>query len=379
MYIANCNKKLIRVVFFFAAFVLFVNNGVIVTTTFASTTVNHKTLAVIVNDRDPDSVAIAEYYQKKRLIPDEHIIHVSLDNTRSTITSAEFEEVNSKVKSKFTGEIQAYVLAWSKPYRVDCMSITSAFALGFDKKYCAKGCKKTEAIGYYNSNSRAPNTDFGVKPTMMLASENRKSVFDLINRGVDADYSRPGGYAYLLSTSDKERNVRSVVYPRAIKSFEKIMDISIVKGNALSDKQDILFYFTGLKNVKNIDSNQFFPGAIADHLTSTGGVLFNGSQMSALKWIEGGATGTYGTVVEPCNYLGKFPNPAIVMKNYLNGDTLIESYWKSVSMPGQGLFVGEPLASPYKDCRIIMDGSGVYHFALRKVPNYVMRSSVSCH
>jgi hypothetical protein len=27
---------------------------------------------------------------------------------------------------------------------------------------------------------------------------------------------------------------------------------------------------------------------------------------------------------------------------------LIEAYWKSVQMPGQGLFVGEPLAAPYR-------------------------------
>jgi len=35
------------------------------------------------------------------------------------------------------------------------------------------------------------------------------------------------------------------------------------------------------------------------------------------------------------------------MNHYLRGDTLLEAYWKSVLMPGQGLFVGEPLARPY--------------------------------
>jgi hypothetical protein len=28
---------------------------------------------------------------------------------------------------------------------------------------------------------------------------------------------------------------------------------------------------------------------------------------------------------------------------------LIEAYWKSVQWPGQGIFVGEPLANPYRD------------------------------
>jgi hypothetical protein len=35
------------------------------------------------------------------------------------------------------------------------------------------------------------------------------------------------------------------------------------------------------------------------------------------------------------------------MRYYLRGSTLIEAYWKAVAMPGQGLFIGEPLAAPF--------------------------------
>lgn len=31
----------------------------------------------------------------------------------------------------------------------------------------------------------------------------------------------------------------------------------------------------------------------------------------------------------------------------LGCEMLIEAYWKSVAMPGQGIFIGEPLANPY--------------------------------
>jgi hypothetical protein len=34
-----------------------------------------------------------------------------------------------------------------------------------------------------------------------------------------------------------------------------------------------------------------------------------------------------------------------MMHRYLGGETLIESYWKSVAMLGQGIFIGEPLAT----------------------------------
>ena len=69
--------------------------------------------------------------------------------------------------------------------------------------------------------------------------------------------------------------------------------------------------------------------------------------MSALRWLEAGATASYGSVQAPCAIRQKFPDPAIVIRRYVAGETLIEAYVKSVEMPAQGIFVGEPLARPY--------------------------------
>jgi uncharacterized protein (TIGR03790 family) len=123
--------------------------------------------------------------------------------------------------------------------------------------------------------------------------------------------------------------------------------MQVVDGNQLTGRLDVMFYFTGLVQVPGLDSNQYLPGAVADHLTSFGGRLTDSPQMSSLRWLEVGATGSYGTVVEPCNFPQKFPHPGVLMAHYLNGDTLIEAYWKSVLMPGQGIFIGEPLARPF--------------------------------
>ena len=110
---------------------------------------------------------------------------------------------------------------------------------------------------------------------------------------------------------------------------------------------DIIGYFTGAIRVEELPGLVFRPGAPADHLTSTGGVLEYSQQMSALEWLKQGATASYGSVTEPCSHLGKFPNPGVLLNHYLHGDTLLEAYWKSVAMPGQGLFIGEPLARPF--------------------------------
>ncbi len=57
----------------------------------------------------------------------------------------------------------------------------------------------------------------------------------------------------------------------------------------LANTRNILFYETGAERVNNLASDTFVPGAVADHLTSAGGVLINGGQMSILRWLEAGA------------------------------------------------------------------------------------------
>ena len=304
-------------------------------------------LGVIVNDDDPDSVAIAAYYREKRGIPAANLIHVRFKPGRSTLPRAEFINIKRQVDRVTPGQVQAFALTWAQPYRVDCMSITSAFAFGFDPAWCASTCKPTQPSPYFNSSAARPWTAYRIRPTMSLAAASVADARKLIDRGVASDGSNPAGTAYLVSTSDRNRNVRAAGYDSVRMLMQRIMPTEIVEANALENKPDVMFYFTGLAQVPALDSNHFLPGAIADHLTSAGGELFGGSQMSSLRWLQAGATGSYGAVVEPCNFPAKFPAPGVVMAHYLQGETLIEAYWKSVQMPGQGLFIGEPLARPF--------------------------------
>jgi uncharacterized protein (TIGR03790 family) len=109
-----------------------------------------------------------------------------------------------------------------------------------------------------------------------------------------------------------------------------------------------MFYLTGLTQVKQAATNSYLPGAVADSLTSFGGYLPSGNgQMPITTWLQAGLTGSYGTQEEPCNYTQKFPRATVLAARYRKGETLIEAYWKSVQAPGQGLFIGEPLARPW--------------------------------
>ena len=168
----------------------------------------------------------------------------------------------------------------------------------------------------------------------------------LISRGVAAGFRLPVASAYYLVTSEKARNSRAQFFPQPAVLAAKKLSIKTLQADVLEDAHDVMVYQTGMARVAKLETLQFLPGALADHLTSLGGDLHGTSQMSSLRWLEAGATASYGTVSEPCNYWQKFPNPAVLLRHYLAGETAIEAYWKSVAWPAQGLFIGEPLTVP---------------------------------
>lgn len=316
-------------------------------------------LAVVVNDRDPLSVRIGEYYLRARGLPQENLLHLAFDPQRGSLTPAVFRPLREELLRNTPQRIQAYALTWRSPYRVGCMSMTSAITFGFDKAWCsAYRCATTRHSPYYDYPGANPIEDLTLRPSMLIAAENFTDAKDLIDRGLAADASLPRGTAYLVNTRDKQRGVRAFDYPRIKLLMEGWIDSEIIDQEALRNRDDVLFYFTGTTRVPGLETLGIRPGAIADHLTSAGGQLLKSRQMSALEWLKAGASGSYGTVVEPCNHLGKFPSPALVMEHYGSGSTLIEAYWKSVQQPGEGLFIGDPLAAPFDHVEITQTDQG---------------------
>ena len=304
-------------------------------------------VAIIVNDDDPLSRQIGDYYQKARHIPATNVIRLHFPPGRSALGKEEFAPLKAEIDRLTPSHVQAYAVAWSSPYRVGCMSMTSALAFGFDERYCSAKCGPTAASSYFNSPGQYPASEHKLRPAMMLAGTGFEQVRALIDRGIAADQSFPAGRAYLLSTPDKTRSVRAAYFEQTAQELAGVFPIEILETGAIEDRKDVLFYFTGLPQVPQLKTLGFLPGALADHLTSFGGQLTDSSQMSSLRWLEAGATASYGTVVEPCNHPQKFPFPAIAMFHYATGASAIEAYWKSVAWPGEGVFVGEPLARPF--------------------------------
>ena len=107
-------------------------------------------IAVLINDNDPQSVEVARYYQQKRHIPDQNMIHLNFDQnklyagftTNNGLDPKDFALLKAQVDAAAGPQIQAQVITWSKPFRIASFnyyptnySITSAFTFGIDSGY----------------------------------------------------------------------------------------------------------------------------------------------------------------------------------------------------------------------------------------------------
>ena len=309
-------------------------------------------LGLLINVADPYSVAVGEYYARRRDIPEANILRVTLP-TRAALSVAEFDLLNEQVQAKLGPAVQALALAWSQPYAVECNSITAALAMGFQADICKQSCAASKLSPYFSYLGARPRTDLGFRPAMLLAARTVESGEALIERGIAADHSLPAFSpvnAFFVNTPDKARNVRAVLFPPPGLLRSAGVEVQQVASQALPPLRRTLIYQTGLARVDGLDAVEWQPGALADHLTSYGGQLERlpqSGQMSAVDWLEAGATASYGAVSEPCNHAQKFPHPQLLLLFYAQGMTALEAYWHSVAWPGQGVFIGEPLAAPF--------------------------------
>jgi uncharacterized protein (TIGR03790 family) len=302
-------------------------------------------LAVLYNLDDASSQAMARFYAQKRAIPAANILGVHVGQANALAPDV-FTAVRKQMLDRLPVDVQSLVLVWSRPFAVGCMSITTAFAAGYSPGFCEPGCMSTAPNPLFDADGWLPADTVGWWPAMLLPTDDEALAHALIERGIASDGTAPQATVYLIHTADSRRNVRAETYAEVEAAIPARLLVEL-SAPVIRELSGAIGYFTGAAQVEELSRIHFVPGAVADHLTSAGGVLFGGGQMPASAWLRQGATASYGNVSEPCNHLEKFPNIGVLMRHYLRGETVIEAYWKSVAMPGQGLFIGEPLARPY--------------------------------
>ena len=175
-------------------------------------------------------------------------------------------------------------------------------------------------------------------------------VLAMIDRSVASDFTRPSGTFYFMETADPARSdPRENAFPIAVSQ----LIANGGEGQHLFDwlpygQHDALGIMTGFAALDIDGANlTLLPGSFADHLTSYAATFDDFSQTKMTRWIAKGASGTAGTVEEPCNYDGKFPHARLHVA-YYRGLSLGEAWFRSVGFePFQGLFLGDPLTRPW--------------------------------
>lgn len=332
---------------------------------------------VVVNTNSADSVELGDYYAVAHGIPDHQICRLGITANLTSVTSNEFKSwlldpiTNHIATHGLLGQIDFLVLCQDFPTRVrNVEGVSASLFYGFKNapSYWEAGkCNLPD----YTSNAffraeRAFRSVDGWNSTngfvaFHLLAANLATAKLVVDRGAAAQSTFPSATFYLYNLGDEYRGIRESWFANTQFSFTALPGLSASCSYAplydiMSGKTNVMGYHDGFSNVQAPllndlrTNNVWLPGAYADHLTSSGGMISNFTnetgQSTVLDWMQIGATASYGTVAEPCNYLEKFPDP-IMGFYYARGFSIGEAYAMSVEAPYQGLFVGDPLAAPF--------------------------------
>ncbi len=180
-----------------------------------------------------------------------------------------------------------------------------------------------------------------------------------LDRSIDADGSQPTGKFVFCQTGDVRTTTRLPGFATAIKALALAgYRAEIVTGSVPQLTADIAGLMIGTPRFDWAASGSTLtPGAIAENLTSFGGVVDQKGQTTLFELLRGGAALSSGTVTEPYAVQFKFPHPMMHLA-YTAGLTAIEAMTGQVQSPYQLLIVGDPLCNPYKSA-IDMDVTAV--------------------
>jgi uncharacterized protein (TIGR03790 family) len=324
-------------------------------------------VAVVVNQNSTNSVQLGNYFCERRQVPPQNFFRINWPGGNSDWTLTDF---NSYLLSPFqamlaarslTNQIDYVVLSMDIPTRVNSpssLSLNSTTAVLFygfkadTNQQCSVAPDSSNLYagseGIFRLTTPTSSGSNAFMVTMITAS-NFPLAKLVVDQGVASDGTFPSQPVFLAKSSDVYRNVRYFSFDNAIFNtrLRGNYDMRRIAADSISFLGNILGAQTGTFDYSLADVS-FAPGAIVDNLTSYGGVIFipNGGHLNILSLLAGGATGTYGTVDEPCSYLEKFPSP----QDYFyqsRGFSLAECYYQSLANPYQGLILCEPLAAPF--------------------------------
>ena len=316
---------------------------------------------VVVNQSSSNSCELGNYYCERRQVPPENLLRINWPGGNVSWSGSDFTNVLLNpllamlVERQLTNQADYVVLSMDIPFQTVngtfINSTTAALFYGLkpDPIFGSAGVSNSYASSEAPFRQATPVTSVGYSfLAVMITADTLAQAKQLVDRGVASDSTFPSQPVCLAKTSDPARNVRYKLFDNAI--FNARIRGAPLMYRTNSDSisgYNMLGYETGLANF-TVSPGTFTSGAMADALTSKGGIIFGGNdQTTLLAFTEAGASGSYGTVTEPYADTNRFPNPQAYFYQ-ARGFSLSECYYQSLNSPFLGLIVAEPLAAPYQ-------------------------------
>ena len=319
-------------------------------------------VAVIANLDSSNSCEVANYYCEQRGIPPGNVLFIDWTGGNTSWDSDDFEScllsplLDMLASRQLTNQVTSVVLSMDIPFETissadgTINSTTSALFYGVRTSSGAWGFTNSYAFSEAAFGAVTPVGSPGYSfLATMITGDSLAEAEQVVDQGVGSDGTFPLQPVVLAKSSDTTRNIRYLSFDNAIFNVNVLGAAAILRTNSdtLPEQGQFLGYETGLENF-TVPAGAFVPGAMADSLTSFGGIIFGANdQTTVLALTAAGAAGSYGTVAEPGTDTQKFPDP----QDYFyqsRGFSLSESYYQSINVPYLGLIVGEPLAAPFQ-------------------------------
>jgi uncharacterized protein (TIGR03790 family) len=334
---------------------------------------------VVVNGNSSLSRTIADYYARKRAIPQRNLCVIHAPD-RETISRHEFESVvEAPLRDclrgrKLVESIFYIVCTQGVPLRVkgsdglegDNASVDSELALLYSHmRGIARNLKGPAPNPFFrHQESEFGHPHFPIYLVTRLAAYDLTGVKAMIDRSLAA--KNIGRFVLdLRSRRDEDgdqwlRNA-AIVLPGSRVMLEETE--AVVYG-----QKQVIGYASWGSNDQNRKQRhlafEWLPGAIATEYVSSNGRTFvrppeswslgtwkdqkswfaGSPQSLAADMIQDGATGASGHVDEP--YLAYTPRPDYLFQAYYNGRNLAESFYVSIpALSWQNIVIGDPLCS----------------------------------
>ncbi len=360
---------------------------------------------VVYDPTDTNSVAVANYYQQVRHIPEANMVPYVFPWTTiyatPGMTAADTWTFINKLKTivnerGMTGHFNGIALAGISPVYLGgitnggggfCNSLPSVLFQSpnyTNNGYILTGSLRNGAFRTPPGLPILPTTE--IRADVELGSTDStgrywsvsyvgytgaggnspQDIFDYLQRAKAADAQGQGGVIYCPRGGDDRYGIRGggwlpgadpgsrlgTTFPvwDSLGILYAQPDISSTSRGSMIRSADIGGEVIGSASIAEAapNGNTYLPGAWADHATSTAAMFdrFYNGQSSIALWIHAGAYGSAGCMSEPYAMGSKFPHPHI-HTHFRNGASLGEALWESMELTMEIMPLGDPLMQPY--------------------------------